>query len=265
MKHRLSWRAVAVYAGVHVLAIGGVWALGWSRRGVALAVLLYAVRMFALMVGVHRGLAHRAFQTNRLTRFVLAAVATSAAQLGPLWWASLHRLHHRRAGRDGDPHAHTDGIWWAHAGWFLVDAYDDPRLDLVPDLADARELRWLDRHFAVPPLVLIALLAVCGGPWAVVWGFAVSTVALWHATSTLTSLSHWFGTRRFATRDGSRNNPLIALITFGEGWHNNHHRHSSSARLGFAWWEIDLGYLGLRVLAALGLVWDLRGMPGRDG
>ena len=258
MTHRIGRRAVVIVAGVHAVAIAGVWMFGWSWRGLALAAGLYAVRMFALMVGVHRGLAHRAFQANRLVRFALAAIATSAAQRGPLWWAAIHRLHHRRADRAGDPHAHGDGLWWAHAGWFLVDTYDATRLDLVPDLATARELRWLDRHFMLPPLVLVAALAIAGGAPAVVWGFAVSTVALWHATSTLTSLSHWFGMRRFATRDGSRNNPVIALITFGEGWHNNHHRYCSSARLGVAWWELDVGYLGLRVLAALGLVWDVR-------
>ncbi len=254
----MAWRALLLVASVHAIAVVGVVRLGMSWRGVALAAALYALRMFALTAGVHRGLAHRAYESRRTLRFVLAAIATSAAQLGPLWWASIHRLHHATADRDGDPHDPRDGFWWSHAGWFLVHTYDETQWRWIPDLAQHRELRWLDRHYLAPVAALIAVLAVAGGWSAVVWGFAVSTVLLWHATALLTSLSHRIGTRRFVTRDDSKNHPVIALVTFGEGWHNNHHRGPHAARLGVAWWELDLSYLGLRALAALGLIWNLR-------
>ena len=261
MGHRIAWRAVLLVAAVHVVAVAGAIETGLSWQGLALAGALYALRMFALTAGVHRGLAHRAYETSRGLRFALAAVATASAQLGPLWWASIHRLHHARADRDGDPHDHRAGFWWSHLGWFFVHDHDETRWSWIPDLAKHRELRWLDRHYLAPVGGLIAGLALAGGWWAIVWGFAVSTVALWHGTALLTSLSHRIGTRRFATRDASKNHALIALVTFGEGWHNNHHRHPRAARLGAAWWEVDLSYLGLRALEAVGLVWKLRAMP----
>jgi stearoyl-CoA desaturase (delta-9 desaturase) len=261
MSRPIAWRALLLFAGVHLFAVAGVVALGLSWRGIALAGALYVARMFALMAGVHRGLAHHAYDTSRWLRFVLASVATSAGQLGPLWWASIHRLHHARSDRDEDPHDARNGFVWAHAGWFLVHTYDEVQWQWIPDLANERELRWLDRHYLAPVAALVFTLALVGGWWAVTWGFAVSTVLLWHATSLLTSLSHRIGTRRFRTQDDSKNHPAIALVTLGEGWHNNHHRYPRSARLGHAWWELDLSYLGLRMLAALGLVWNLRAMP----
>lgn len=262
-KHRIAWRALLLFVAVHVAAIVGVCLLGVSRSGLALAAALYALRMFALSAGVHRYFAHRAFETSRAFQLVLAIVASMSSQLGVLWWASQHRIHHRHADGDGDPHARRDGFWWAHFGWFLVHTYDATAWSQIPDLAKYRELRWLDRNHHVPVLALIAVLGLVGGAPAIVWGYCVSTVLLWHAMFSLNSVAHWIGGRRFATRDASRNNAVIALATFGEGWHNNHHHYPGAARAGFAWWELDISWCVLRVLAAFGIVWNLRGVPAR--
>lgn len=261
MTHRIAWRATALFLAVHVGAVIGVVLLGISWSGIVLAASLYTLRMFALTAGVHRYFAHRSFKTTRAFQFALAVVATASAQLGALWWASQHRLHHRHTEREQDPHSRARGLWWAHAGWFLVHTHDDTRWDQIPDLAKYPELRWLDRHYFVPVLALVAGLLAVGGLPAVVWGFCVSTVLLWHAMFSLNSVGHWIGSRRYRTGDESRNNALLALATFGEGWHNNHHHYPGSARNGFYWWEIDVSYYVLRGCAALGLVWDLRVVP----
>jgi stearoyl-CoA desaturase (delta-9 desaturase) len=261
MQHRIAWRAAFLFVGVHVGAVIGVALLGISWSGIALAVALYALRMFALTAGVHRYFAHRTFKTSRAFQFVLAVIATASAQLGVLWWVSHHRLHHKHTEGDADPHSRAKGFWWAHAGWFLVHTYDETQWNQIPDFAKYRELRWLDRHYFVPVLALVAALLAFGGLPAFVWGFCVSTVVVWHAMFSLNSVGHSVGQRRYETRDHSRNNVLVALATFGEGWHNNHHFYPGSARNGFYWWEIDLSYYMLRALAMLGVVWDVRVVP----
>jgi stearoyl-CoA desaturase (Delta-9 desaturase) len=196
-------------------------------------------------------------------------------QRGPLWWASHHRHHHLHADQAADSHsARQHGLWWSHLGWFLGRENFATRTALVPDFARYPELRWLDRFdIAVPALLALGLVGLGAGlehvapalgvsaAQLLVWGFCISTVALYHATFTINSLAHRFGARRYATRDDSRNNLWLALLTFGEGWHNNHHHYPGAARQGFYWWEIDLTWYGLRALAALGLVWDLKPVP----
>jgi stearoyl-CoA desaturase (delta-9 desaturase) len=257
----IAWRSVVMTAAVHVAAAVGVWVYGVSLAGVALAVALYALRMFAISAGVHRYFAHRSFETSRAMELGLAFVATSSVQLGAMWWASQHRLHHRHADGPGDPHDRRRGFWWSHGCWAFMHRNCETRWDQMRDFADDRALRWLDRHYLVPVAVLIAVLLAAGGVWALVWGFCVSTVVLWHATFTLTSVVHAHGSRRYAIEDDSRNNAIVALATFGEGWHNNHHYYPGSARHGFFWWELDVSYLGLRALEAVGLVWNLRVVP----
>ena len=262
-RHRIAWRAAALFVMVHAVAVVGVLHFGLSWAGVALAAALYAVRMFALSAGVHRYFAHRAFETSRGFALLLAVVATMASQLGVLWWASQHRLHHRHTDGRGDPHSRTGGFFWAHCGWWLSHSHDATEWKQIPDLARYPELRWLDRNHFVPAIALLVVLGLAGGPWAIVWGYAVSTVALWHAMFSLNSMAHGRGAQRFATGDLSQNHAVLALATFGEGWHNNHHHFPGSARAGFAWWELDISYAGLRVLDALGIVWNLRGVPAR--
>jgi stearoyl-CoA desaturase (delta-9 desaturase) len=263
-----GWRRVyfnsmsAGFWAIHLAAVVGVAVLGWSWRGLALAALLYLPRMFFITAGYHRYFSHRAYRTSRWFQLVLAVGATATFQKGVLWWAAHHRVHHRRSDQEGDLHsARRDGFWWSHMGWFLCRDLEDTDLTRVRDLARYPELRWLGTYWLVPPLVLAGLLLLVGGWFALVWGFAVSQVLTWHGTFTINSLSHMFGSRRYATDDDSRNNVVLALVTLGEGWHNNHHHYQVAARQGFHWWQLDLTYLVLRVLAGLGVVWDLHGVP----
>ena len=263
-----GWRRVyfnsmsAGFWAIHLAAVVGVAVLGWSWRGLALAALLYVPRMFFITAGYHRYFSHRAYRTSRWFQLVLAVGATATFQKGVLWWAAHHRVHHRRSDQEGDLHsARRDGFWWSHMGWFLCRDLEDTDLTRVRDLARYPELRWLGTYWLVPPLVLAGLLLLVGGWFALGWGFAVSQVLTWHGTFTINSLSHMFGSRRYATDDDSRNNVVLALVTLGEGWHNNHHHYQVAARQGFHWLQLYLTYLVLRVLAGLGVVWDLHGVP----
>jgi stearoyl-CoA desaturase (delta-9 desaturase) len=258
---RVSLRSLPFFL-VHALAIGGVIWLGWSWSGLALAIALYYIRMFGVTGGYHRYFSHRSFRTSRVFQFVLALLATSSSQKGVIWWASHHRTHHKHSDIEGDVHStKIDGFWWSHVGWILSTRYEQTDESKVKDLVVYPELRWLDRWFLVPPIALGFGLWLVGGWWALVWGMFVSTSLLWHGTFTINSLTHLIGTRRYATTDNSRNHWLLALITMGEGWHNNHHYYQRSTNQGFFWWEIDLTYYVLRALSALGLVWDLHTPP----
>jgi stearoyl-CoA desaturase (delta-9 desaturase) len=218
--------------------------------------------MFGITAGYHRYFSHRAFRTSRAFQLVLAILGAASAQKGPLWWAAHHRDHHRWSDGPEDIHSpFRHGFWWSHVGWILSRRHDATKLGRVKDLARFAELRWLDRwHLAVPG-ALAAGLFLAGGLPALLWGFFVSTALLWHGTFVINSLAHVLGSRRYATADGSRNSLLLALVTFGEGWHNNHHFYPSAASQGFFWWEVDVSYYALRALAALGVVRDLRTPP----
>ena len=263
-----SWREIYFnaltipYWGVHVLAIVGIAITGWSWWGLALAIALYVPRMFFVTGAYHRYFSHRSYKTSRWFQFVLALGATMTAQKGVLWWASHHRLHHKLSDMPGDLHSvKQQGFWWAHHGWILARDLEDTDLSRIKDFAKFPELRWLNTYWYVPAIGAGVVTFLIGGFWALVWGFAVAQVLTWHGTFTINSLSHLWGGRRYATDDDSRNNPVLAIITMGEGWHNNHHHYQVAARQGFFWWEIDCTYYILRALAAVGVVWDLHGVP----
>jgi stearoyl-CoA desaturase (delta-9 desaturase) len=261
--NRVSFRSIPFFL-VHLAAVVGVVLLGWSWKGLALALLLYFVRMFGVTAGYHRYFSHRTFKTSRLVQFFFALLATSSAQKGVIWWAAHHRAHHKHSDLPGDVHSvKLDGFVWSHVGWIISRKHEGTDESRVKDLLQYPELRWLDRWFLVPPVVLGLALFAAGGAWALVWGMFVSTTLLWHGTFTINSLTHVFGSRRYETTDDSRNNLWLALITMGEGWHNNHHYYQRSVNQGFFWWEIDVTYYLLRAMAAVGLVWDLHTPPAR--
>ena len=271
---RIDWLRALPFIAMHLACVAVIW-VGVSTVAVVVTCVLYAVRMFALTGFYHRYFSHRAFRTSRAVQFVFAVVGASCVQRGPLWWAAHHRQHHVHADTPLDPHSPSvRGFLWSHVGWFLTPAAFRTDLERVPDLRTYPELRWLDRYDVVVPLLLAGALYALGaalhryvpswhtdGPQMLVWGFFISTIVLFHATVTINSLAHRFGRRRFPTRDDSRNNLWLALITFGEGWHNNHHYYPGSARQGFRWWEIDLTWYGLKAMEALGLVWELKRVP----
>ena len=256
---RLDPRVCVPLHAMHALCLAAL-ATGASAAAVATCVALVFVRAFGLTAGYHRLLAHRSFRCGRATRFALAWLGASAAQLGPLWWVAHHRLHHRHADGAGDPHSPAErGLGWAHAGWLLCSKHARTPLEAAPDLARATELVWLERFHWLPPLSLAAALYAAGGAQLLVWGFVVSTVLLYHLTFAVNSLGHRFGSQRFPGRDQSRNLPWLAWLTLGDGWHNNHHAEPGSARHGIAPGELDLTWLALLGLERLGLAWDLRG------
>ena len=250
--------------GFHLAALALVIHFGWSWTGAALAIGVYFVRMVIVTAAYHRYFSHRSFKTSRAFQFILALAAQSSAQKGVIWWAAHHRWHHKYSDTPADPHSVLHkGVWYSHLGWILGSEYEETNASMVTDLTKYPELRALN-HPALNMLPAVALavafLAV-GGLHALVWGYFVSTVLLWHGSFSINSLSHLFGKRPYATTDDSRNNWALALITTGEGWHNNHHHYQSSANQGFRWWQIDVTFYVLRMLAAMGLVWDLRRPP----
>ncbi len=245
--------------------------VSWVAAGVALG--LYLVRMFGITAGYHRLFAHRAYTVPRWVAFALAFLGGTSAQRGALWWAAHHRHHHRHSDEAEDLHSPLQhGFWWSHLGWFLADGAYRSRLELVPDLAKRPELVWLDRYDVLPPALLAAACFALGwwlGPeWntsglqMLVW-FSISTVVLAHATFSVNSVMHVWGRRPFPTSDTSRNNLLIALITLGEGWHNNHHQYQASVRQGFRWWQIDLSFYAVWAMSRVGLVQRMNPVPVR--
>jgi stearoyl-CoA desaturase (delta-9 desaturase) len=246
---------------VHLLALF-VFLVKFRWAYLITCVALVAFRMFWVTAGYHRYFSHRSFKTSRAFQFVMAFMAMTSSQKGVLWWAAHHRHHHRFSDQEDDLHSPTlFGFFWSHVGWIISDKYNDTRLNYIGDFAKFPELRWLNKYHMVPPIVLGAVLALIGGWPLFVWAFCLSTVLLWHDTFTINSLSHLFGSRRYETGDTSKNNWVLAILTLGEGWHNNHHHYMASARQGFFWWEIDITYYTLKMLSWVGLVWDLRKVP----
>lgn len=261
---RINWLRAIPFIAVHVIAVAGVFLVPPTPGLVLLAVSLYLIRMWGIIVGYHRYFSHRSFKTSRAFQFILALVGVAAVQKGPLWWAGHHRHHHRHSDQEPDLHSPTlRGFFWSHLGWILCDKYHHTEHQKIRDFMKYPELRWLDKHYVLVPVLLGAGLWLVGGFEAFMWGGLISTVVLWHGTFTINSLAHVYGKRRFATKDTSRNSFLLSLITLGEGWHNNHHYYPGSARQGFYWWEIDLGYYSLKFLELFRIVWDVRGVPER--
>jgi stearoyl-CoA desaturase (delta-9 desaturase) len=259
---RTDWIAAIPFFLVHLLPLGAFFVQVTWKDWVLCGV-LYVTRMFCITAGYHRYFSHRTYKMGRVAQFVMAFGGTTAVQKGPLWWASHHRAHHRFTDLDDDVHSPRDGFWWSHVGWILSTKYKETDLDGIKDFAAYPELRLLERFNWVGPWALgIACFAI-GGWGGLFIGFFLSTVLLWHATFLVNSLAHIIGRRRYATPDTSRNSLFIALVTGGEGWHNNHHYLPSSVRQGFTWWEFDPTWYVLRGLAAIRVVGDLKKPPSR--
>lgn len=253
------------------LAVLGVFFVGWSWPAVLMMMATYAVRMFAITGFYHRYFSHRAYKTSRVAQFIFALMGASACQQGPLWWAAHHRHHHKFSDKIEDLHSpRQKGFLYSHIGWIVQPKNYVPDMSKIPDFTKYPELVWLDKNHILAPLALGILMLGLGEllrPFGTnplqmaLWGFFVSTVLLWHGTFTINSLSHVFGSQRYETGDDSRNNWLFALITLGEGWHNNHHFYATSTRQGFYWWELDITYYGLWLMSKLGIIWDMKSVP----
>lgn len=271
---KIDWVRVVPFLVLHFACLAVFW-VGVSTTAVVVALVLYFVRMFAITGFYHRYFSHKTFKVNRFWQFIFGLLGASATQRGPLWWASHHRYHHRHSDQLLDPHSpKQQGFWWSHIGWFLSPQNFATHYEVVADLTKYPELRWLNRFDILVPFLLAGSLFLFGnylsiyhsdlhtnGWQLLIWGFFISTVILFHATCTINSLSHHWGKRAYKTRDDSRNNFWLALLTLGEGWHNNHHHYPGSTRQGFHWWQIDITYYLLWILACMRIIRDLRPVP----
>lgn len=258
---RINWVTVIFMGLFHLGAVAAFFVFSWQAVAVA-AVLFYISMSLGIGMGYHRLLTHRSYKTPKLVEYFLAVCGSLALEGGPLFWVATHRVHHQYSDQEGDPHTPRDGGWWAHAGWIVFGESNHSNTKLMsryaPDMAKEPFYIWLNSYHYVPLTVLGLALLAFGGWSMLLWGVCVRIVLGLHATWLVNSATHMWGGRRFATRDDSRNNWWVALLTFGEGWHNNHHAHPTSARHGLAWYELDLTWLGIWLLERLGLVTSVK-------
>ncbi len=271
---KVDWVRCIPFIILHAGCFGVIW-VGVSAFAAWSAVALYFLRMFAVTGIYHRYFSHKTYSTSRFGQFLLALWGGTTVQRGALWWAYHHRHHHQHSDDPEDAHSpHVHGFWWSHIGWITSRRNFPTDYSKVKDLAKYPELVWLNRFDTVVPFLFaigmyffgVALEAYApqlgtNGPQMLVWGFFISTTALFHGTSCINSMAHLMGRRRFATTDDSRNSFILAIICLGEGWHNNHHRYQSSTRNGFYWWEIDITYYGLKLMSWTRFIWGLKPVP----
>ena len=273
----IDWSRIIPFILLH-LGIFAVFWVGWSPIAIGFAIFFYALRMFGITAFYHRYFSHKTFKTSRPAQFIFAVIGAAATQRGPLWWASNHRHHHVHSDKPSDIHSpKQSGFLWSHMGWFLSKKNFKTNFERIQDFAKFPELTWLDRFDVIVPAVFALMTFLLGyflnlffpslgtnGWQMLVWAYIVSTILVFHGTFVINSLAHVMGKRRFKTRDDSKNSFILALITFGEGWHNNHHKFPGSARQGLHWWEIDFSYYGLLALEKLGIIWDMNKGPSRE-
>jgi stearoyl-CoA desaturase (Delta-9 desaturase) len=261
---------------VHLLPLAALFT-GATLFDWLVCIFLYVFRMFWVTGGYHRYFSHKSYKTSRWFQAVIAFMAQTSAQKGALWWASHHRVHHRHSDQPEDPHSmKLYGFWHSHVGWIVGPDHKETNYKVIADYAKYPELVWLNKRHLVPPFVLALVVMALGGMVngsgigdmfttagfsTLFIGFFLSTILLYHGTFSINSIMHKFGKQRYESGDESKNSLWLALLTLGEGWHNNHHYYEVAARQGFFWWEIDLTYYGLKMLSWMGLIWDLRGVP----
>jgi fatty-acid desaturase len=252
----INWVTASFMIAFHIGAVAALFFFSW--KVLVLAIFLnWVATSLGIGVGYHRLLTHRGYKAPKFVEYFLTTCATLALEGGPIFWVATHRIHHQFSDQDGDPHSPIDGKWWSHMGWILMGKsmhHDTTTLArYVPDLAKAKFHVWITKYHYVPMIVLgVVLLAIGGIPW-VLWGIFLRTVFGLHFTWLVNSATHSWGTRRFATRDLSTNSWWVAVLTFGEGWHNNHHAHPVSARHGLAWYEIDFNWYAIWIMNKIGL------------
>jgi fatty-acid desaturase len=260
-QHGLNWITAIAMTGFHIGAVAALFYIDYGAMLAAL-ILYYAGGMLGIGMSYHRLLTHRSYRTTKFIEYFLTICGTLALEGGPIFWVATHRIHHQKSDQEGDPHTPREGTFWAHMGWILMGEglhHDASVLArYAPDLSKDKFHVWLSNwHWLTNVVVGLALLAYGGIPY-VLWGIFFRTTFGLHATWLVNSATHLWGSRRFQTRDDSTNNWWVALLTFGEGWHNNHHAHPTSARHGLAWYELDQNWIGIRALQILGLAWDIK-------
>ncbi len=254
----LSWISIGFFATFHLLAVLAVGCFSWSALGVALF-LHWLFGSIGICLGYHRLLSHRSFQVPKLLEYAIAIIGALAIQGGPIFWVAGHRLHHAHTeDEEKDPYSSRRGFWWSHIIWLFYprpEFFDYEKYSkFAPDLARDPFYRWLNRNHLFLQIPLAVLLYVCGGLPFVIYGIFLRSVLLWHSTWLINSATHFYGYRNFPdSKDNSRNLWWAAILTYGEGWHNNHHAHPKVAKAGLRWWEIDLTWWAIKTLQILGL------------
>jgi len=250
-----NWIFTIAVVSFHLGALAALFYFRWSALLVFLVVWIFAENV-GIAIGYHRLLTHRGYSTPKWVEYFIATCGTLALQGGPIYWVAVHRMHHKYTDKPGDPHSPRDGKWWSHMGWILNGSLHNQTEALkqyAPDLVRDRYYRWLNQYHWVP-LTVVGLSLFASGGWSwLLWGTALPVTIGFHVTWMVNSITHLWGQRRFATSDDSRNNLWVALLTGGEGWHNNHHAYPVSARHGLAWYEMDINYYGICLLEKFGL------------
>jgi stearoyl-CoA desaturase (delta-9 desaturase) len=257
----INWTSSIVFVLFHLGTVAAFFFFSWPAFFTGLA--LYWISLsFGIGMGYHRLLTHGSYKVPKLLEYFLALCGTLALEGGPIPWVATHRIHHQFSDKTGDPHTPRDGKWWSHIIWMMVGEASNSNIAdcnrYAPDLMKDPVLRWLSKYHYVPLIVTGILLLAFGGLPFLFWGAIVRVTLGYHATWMVNSLTHFWGSRRFNTRDDSRNNPLVALVSFGEGWHNNHHAHPTSARHGLAWYEVDITWMTIWLLRRVGIAKAVR-------
>jgi stearoyl-CoA desaturase (delta-9 desaturase) len=257
----LNWNTAGFMIAFHLLAVAALFTFSWNAFLITLP-LLWISGSLGIGMGFHRLLTHRSYKTPKVVEYFLTVCGTLALEGGAINWVVTHRIHHANTDIPSDPHTPRDGRWWSHMGWILrgTAQQHEPAVmwRYAPDLMKDPIHVWLNRLYFVPLVVCGLLLFAFGGWPAVMWGIFLRVTFGLHATWLVNSATHMWGSRRFETNDDSTNNWWVALLTFGEGWHNNHHAHPRAAKHGLAWYELDLNWWGIRGLQALGLAKGIR-------
>jgi stearoyl-CoA desaturase (delta-9 desaturase) len=260
-RFKLNWLTTVVLILLHIGAVAALFMFSW--RVFAATVFLYWMTIgLGISLGYHRLHTHRSYRVPRLLEYFFAVCGSMTLEGGPIFWVAMHRIHHQKSDQPGDPHSPREGAWWAHVGWIMFGQSNHSNTRLLskyaPDLARHPFYIWLNNYHWVPLTVLAMLLVAVGGLPLFLWGICVRVVVGLHATWLVNSATHLWGNRRFETRDDSRNSWWVALLTFGEGWHNNHHAHPTSARHGLAWYEFDPSWIQIRILKFLGIARSIK-------
>ncbi len=257
----INWTTSITMVLFHIAAVIALFMFSWQALAVTV-VLWWVSGSLGIGMGFHRLLTHRGYKTPKAVEYFLTICGTLALEGGAIDWVATHRIHHSMTDQPGDPHTPRDGKWWSHMGWILTGTAQQHSPEVLrryaPDLMKDRFHVWLNKHFYLP-VVAVGLALFFFGGWSVLmWGMFLRTTFGLHMTWLVNSATHIWGTRRFETGDDSTNNTLIALLTFGEGWHNNHHAYPTAARHGLRWYEIDINWYGIRTLQLLGLAKSIK-------
>jgi fatty-acid desaturase len=256
----INWNTIFFVVLFHIVAVAAFFTFSWQNLAAA-AICWWVAGSWGIGLGYHRLLTHRGFKAPKWLEYFLSACGTLALQSGPLAWVTTHRVHHGFTETDKDPHSPRNGTYWSHIGWIFKGTAQNQSDATVqrysPDLKRDKVHVALNKYYYLTPIIAGVILFAVGGWTMVVWGIFLRTVIGWHSTWLVNSATHLWGQRRFETRDDSRNNGVIAAITFGEGWHNNHHAFPRSARHGLTWKEFDINWVQIRALEMLGLVKDV--------